>query len=636
MSLDDLSPQQRAEELRRRLGKSPLATKSKEFDSDLVPEIPAQSSVEDQEIDQVIASIDLAEAYSRLIGKMVPTTRRDEGVMISCPLPWHPDTNPSAWLNLEKKLWFCGGCQRGGDIYDLAAVKFNYDIDNYKTKEIFPKLRRELAKEYGFQVVKGLNKTYLVPPDLTPTNGSPVPVTLPTPEIADNENKVETSDNVGGVVLSFPSPDKIPETSSGLDDLQIDWHKIAPPDTFLRTWMEACTIDDLPHEYYFWLGLQALGFAAGTNILLQDYQPVKANLFVCLYGKTGIGKSRSLAPYLRLLNDVMPWTGEDDPTTDPSGVLHLSSPGSSEALIDSFTFEVLDPATSKLDHLAQVKGLLKIEEFASFISRASRTGSSLKETLIEMYDVLRTKVTTHSRKSGITQASSPFCQMITTTQPRAIHAYLRKTDAESGFLNRWVLAAGKPRVTPIAYGHTAIDISKAARFLRDITAWAMDEKLYILEGDALEAWQEFFYSKLTEIKSGKEDVDNMSARIDLTLKKIIILLCVNEKLEKPTGDAVRRAVSLYEYLTVTYSSFSKDIIFNDVTGCQQKIVAIVEHYQDEYKKCPTRRDINKMLGGKYETEIQVKAFRHLIELDVIQELEPDKGSKGVRYKYAQA
>jgi hypothetical protein len=50
-------------------------------------------------------------------------------------------------MNSDKNTWFCGGCQRGGDIYDLAAIGLGFDIENYKNSQ-FVELRRAIASHF--------------------------------------------------------------------------------------------------------------------------------------------------------------------------------------------------------------------------------------------------------------------------------------------------------------------------------------------------------------------------------------------------------------------------------------------------------------------------------------------------------
>ena len=43
-----------------------------------------------------------------------------------CPLPDHEDRSPSFTVNLEKNVFFCHGCLRGGDVVELARLAWGY------------------------------------------------------------------------------------------------------------------------------------------------------------------------------------------------------------------------------------------------------------------------------------------------------------------------------------------------------------------------------------------------------------------------------------------------------------------------------------------------------------------------------
>lgn len=639
-NLQDLTPEERAAVLLERIGKgktSPLTPfpepPKPQYDADLIPDIePYERSDEDRKLDGFLEHVDVVTAYRTFIHKMEPDVRgKTEGIMISCPMPGHKDSNPSAWINTDKGTWFCGGCQVGGDSYDLAAIDLGYPLDTYKNNGTFPKLRREMAERLGFTIVRGITggETFLPPePEsaqapapvaLVGPTGLPLPVTIGEEEPPEEDEVIDLSDfmdakSTHGDLLSS-------------SDLFIDWETILPTDTFLRAYLEACTIDDLPHEFHIFNGLIALGFAAGTNIYMRDFRPIKSNLFVCLYGRTGVGKSRSIDPLAKLLNDIMPYDASDH-YSPPTGTMITAAPVSAEALMDIFKYEILDPSTNAVVDLAQVKGLVRVEELSAFVARASRMGSAMKETLLEMYDVFGGDMAIRGRTSGTTRIRNPFVQMLTTTQPRAIHSFLRRTDTESGFLNRWIMAAGKPRRAPIAYGGVEIDISEAARHLRDVNLWATTPRTYDLTGDALEAWSEFFYRELAQYKSGDEEQDSMVSRVDLTLKKLITLFTVNEMLDQPSAETVGRAIALYPYLCLTYSAFSGDIAFNDVTECQNRIIYVIDSFIQKYNKAPTSNQLRQQIGKKFDLELMIRALKNLVTLDVVVEQAPKAVGRG--------
>ena len=641
--LDNLSQEDRTKVLRERLAAvratlpttqpaSPLGVVTP-WDDDLVPDLsPVEKKPEDRVLDDFLRQVDIIQAYRTFIGKMDPVVgNKTEGVMISCPMPGHRDSKPSAWINTEKQTWNCGVCMKGGDSYDLAAIHLGMDLESYKKNGTFPKLRRQMAEKLGFRVLKGAAGTeHFVPaepatvqtPAPEPSIASVVPIS-PAPLVVVEED---------AQILDFPEPEL---NMSNSDDLIIDWESLLPGDTFLRRYLEACTIDDLPHEYHIFNGLLALGFAGGTDIYLEDFKPIKPNLFVCLYGHSGIGKSRSIDPLIKVLEASLPYKIEDA-YTPPAGVVVTPIPGSAESLLDMFKYEVLDPSTNQVVSLAQIKGLLRIEEFSSFVAKCSRPGSNMKETLIELYDIWDREIRLQSRGSGITRIYNPFVQVLTTTQPKAIHSFLRRTDSESGFLNRWIVAAGKSRRAPISYGGVTIDTTLAAASLTDIVRWSHGGKVYRLEGDAFDAWDAFFHRELARFKSGTQEVDSMMSRIDLTLKKLIILFTINERLDQPSGDTVERAVSFLRYLALTYRAFGSDIIFNDVTECEERVKHVIRLLSSKKANPPSKTEIIRYIGKKYDLELVRRALGNLTSLEIIDEkvYQPTRGPATMRYSVA--
>jgi hypothetical protein len=79
-----------------------------------------------------------AEYVARLAGVEVPASGN-----IRCPLPDHDDATASFHC-FEERGWHCQGCQRGGNIYDLAALLWGVPKDDPRS---FRKLHRRLVRE---------------------------------------------------------------------------------------------------------------------------------------------------------------------------------------------------------------------------------------------------------------------------------------------------------------------------------------------------------------------------------------------------------------------------------------------------------------------------------------------------------
>jgi DNA primase catalytic core len=78
----------------------------------------------------------VAAAYTEL---EKPSSSTGE-VYALCPLPKHHDTNPSCRFNPQKKMWYCHGCQEGGDVFDLLMKIHGCD---------FPEAIRLLREKHG-------------------------------------------------------------------------------------------------------------------------------------------------------------------------------------------------------------------------------------------------------------------------------------------------------------------------------------------------------------------------------------------------------------------------------------------------------------------------------------------------------
>ncbi len=258
-----------------------------EWDPDLIPDPgSAPRSAEDDAIDTVVNGVDIITAYTKWCGKMTPEPGgRSESVMISCPKPDHPDKNPSAWLNLDKGTWFCGGCQEGGDKFHIAGYYF--DIDAHDRSK-FPELRRRMAEDLGYTVRRTVGgQEYIEVVAAYPE--------LPNDAVRDDAPDVTEWD------------EEVREQAR----LAIDWRALLPADTFLRRWMETVTVDELPEEYHLWLGLQMVGLAAGDSAVLMERNPIKGNLFLCLFGSTGVGKSKAVRSQALLLREALPYDDDD-------------------------------------------------------------------------------------------------------------------------------------------------------------------------------------------------------------------------------------------------------------------------------------------------------------------------------------
>lgn len=614
-----------------------------QHDPDLIPEASDEYSEQDQELDRFINSIDILDAYRRWCGKSVPDTRshKTEGIMVSCPKPDHVDKNPSAWINTDKQTWFCGGCQEGGDSYDIAAYHFGYPVPGYKDGQTFHKLRKEMAESYGYTFISppGVKGEVLVPPEpdtSRPSESAPSiqkstsPVkpeeqTGQTEAIETKASQTDTAEKTEGELVSlFEEEDDITFPS-------LDWRSITPDNTFLSAWMKQVTQDDVPEEYHFWNGLLALGFALGRDVTLEDLIPVHGNLFICTLGHSGSGKSKASYHLSRLLNRALPhkW---DDPNS--KGVRKVSAPGSAEALIHNFSKPIPDPNNPKVvAYYAPIRGLIEFNELSALVGRTARQGNVTKPTLMQMYDMEDT-VSTSSMSHGMKEAHEPFASALTTTQPRAIRTLLTRGDADSGFLNRWIFAAG-PDKTRFAIGGIQVDIEPAVDPLLAVQGWAGSFGGTRMQWsvEASELFTKFFHSTIEPDK--KRDESGLLVRMDLLMKKLTLLFSANQHMKIVPVDAVEAAIKMYPYIVDCYSIPASQIGNSLQHEIREEILRHARTYLEKKNIGITMRELNlRLKRKKYPIDLVAKTLKYMCDLGELNaEVYKSTGRPTTRYRY---
>jgi hypothetical protein len=564
------------------------------FDSDLVPDLSDTSTprTENPELDAILDRISILDAYRKWCGKSKPSNanKRKEGIKVSCPKPDHPDRDPSAWLNTEKNVWFCGSCEEGGDAYDIAAYHFGYPVTGYKEGATFHTLRQKMAESYGYTFVSapGATEPLIIPPE-------PEPVEVDEPE--------ETGATVTHLHLV--------EDDGSLP--RLDWEKLVESGTFLDEYMNVCIKGDVPEEYHFWNAMLAIGLAVGRDVTLSDYRPVLGNLFICLLGPTGDGKSRSYHTIQELIHRALPHKWEDP---NSKGALFISSPGSAEFLIDQFMKPVADPVDPKrVAYYAPVRGLIEFNELSLLVGKVARKGSVLKPTLMDFYDG-STVISSGSMGTGKKKAENAFASCFTTTQPLALRELLRDTDAHSGFLNRWIFATATPK-RRVAVGGHRIDISTAIDPLQKIVGWAGMGRELGWSDEGLRLFTEFFHDVLHPAQQADET--GLLTRMDLLAKKLCLLFSVNGHHPEVTGETVNRVISMFGYLTAAYgvpaahfenTSTSRDVL--------EELEKHIKRYTDkkggislnELRKCIKRKN--------YPIELVSKTLKNMADLGYIE------------------
>ena len=580
-------------------GKLNLASKPpRQFDAapGRSPERSFMAPQNNIQLDAIVDGLDIVTAYNKFSGKgIVLPGNRTEGIKVRCPNPAHVDNHPSAWISTDKQVWKCGACDLGGDKFDIAAWYFGMPVPGYKSGKNFPELRERIAASLGYAVTKEKN-------------------------VVTVEKKIETGPD--GVTLELGPPEAIEEVATitdiraifdSLEDITLEWEPLCKPKSFLDIYMREATIDDVPEEYHFWNGLLAISMAIGRDATLRDLRPVFGNLFICILGRTGSGKSKAKYILDSLLHQALPYSA-----TDPhsKGVLRTNAPASAEALIWAFQKRVASETDGKdsPEKLYPVRGLVDYSELSSLIGRTSRSGNVLIPTLMQFYDAEVT-VSTISRTHGTETAQEPYACAITTSQPKSLKGLLTMGDAASGFLNRWVFIAGREK-KKIALGGNAPNIEPAILPLQRIQAWASDAKEIEWSQEASNEFTQFFHEQLTPIITADET--DLLSRLDLLAKKLVLLFTANEMHKTVQASSVDKMKLIIPYILECYGIPGAQVGNTLQEEIRTDILKCIVSFTDRKGRGPSSRDINQTIKKKkYPLDVYTRTLKHMVDIEEI-------------------
>jgi hypothetical protein len=398
--------------------------------------------------------------------------------------------------------------------------------------------------------------------------------------------------------------------------------------------MKATRVDDVPEEYHLFHGLMALGLALGRDVTLFDSVPVYGNLFVCTLGRSGSGKSKAKYHLDRLIERALPYSGKDE---NSKGTKRINSPGSAEVLIYNFQKPVPDPTDpKKIAYNAPVRGLIEFNEMASLIARGNRMGSAIKPTLMSFFDMERS-VATSSMTHGLKEASEPFACAITSTQPKAIKNMLGTADDSSGFLNRWTFILGTPKKR-FAIGGTMVDVTPAVEPLSKILGWAstfLASEQIQWSQEAFTRYTEFFHSRIEPDKKASET--DLITRIDLMLKKLVLLFTANERLKEVPLKSVERAIELYDFLIAGYNVPAGQLSSSVYSEIQTAVMSVTERYLKKTGRGMTAAELSRSLWRRGYNQVQLKnvldAMVAMGTIELVTTKPGDRGRPSIRYRY---
>lgn len=88
--------------------------------SGYAPAMPGEPRDRSAELEEIKRRVSLIDLIHREVWREYER-RGPNDVWCCCPLPGHDEKTPSFHIDEERQVWHCFGCQRGGDVFALAA-----------------------------------------------------------------------------------------------------------------------------------------------------------------------------------------------------------------------------------------------------------------------------------------------------------------------------------------------------------------------------------------------------------------------------------------------------------------------------------------------------------------------------------
>lgn len=582
-----------------------------EWDPSLIPDASSNAGgqVDRSEqwatMDELLAPLDIVECYQRWCNKSPVAPKRGTGRQLwaSCPFPHHPDRDPSCHISPEKGdnggEWFCFPCYRGGDKYDLVAAALGYDLDAMHTKgdHTYYEVRRRMAEDLGWTEVeydpKGNSLLRKRDPQEAPEE--------PPSEVADEE---------------LPPIDE-PATAT------LDWQALIPDGTPLSEWMRATTVTEIPDEYLLWCGLAGVSCAAGRQVYIRDMPNIYSSLFVLLFGTSGRGKSRAVRILEDVIREAMPYDLED-PVCE--GVLLAGSPGSGEAIPYAYA-RTLEDADGNKVVTTNVRALWNIEELSGLISRSGRAGSTIEDSLIELYDT-KPRIIHRLAKSTLV-GEQPFGSVVATTQPQAIKKFLTQHHVWSGFLNRWMPVLGTKKPSQII-SRPWVDLDITTTAFRQLWEYYRTRAVAVTMNDeALYAWADFHERWIEPLKDDEETLSaGVFGRLDLLLRKLMLLFAINEKKTVIDLELLQRVLTMYPYIKHCYDSLTGRITMSEAEDCGDRMIKELRDHGGTMLRNDFLRTTNKW--RTFSRNHKIRALEELLASGSIEEQIIPTTAKGGR------
>jgi hypothetical protein len=253
-------------------------------------------------------------------------------------------------------------------------------------------------------------------------------------------------------------------------------------------------------------------------------------------------------------------------------------------------------------------------------------------TLMQFYD-MEPVIGTSSMTHGMKEAHQPFASALTTTQPRALRNLISAADDVSGFLNRWIFVPGRDKMR-FALGGVHVDMVPVVPKLQEIAGWAASfgsTEMVQWSPEAAARFTDFFHKTIEWDK--KRSNSDLLVRLDLLMKKLILLLGSNRMEKIITLQTVEDAIACYPYIVSSYAIPEGQIGNTLQHEVSEAILSVIDKLSTKGPSDPTRYpSLNQIARSlhrrKYPQDLLLKTCDNLVKLGFLKTAAPKAGTVG--------
>lgn len=168
-----------------------------------------------------------------------------------------------------------------------------------------------------------------------------------------------------------------------------------------------------------------------------------------------------------------------------------------------------------------------------------------------------------------------------------------------------------------------VDLTESVDLLKRIRAWGGIERDVQFTDAGFEEYEKFVRKQVFPLQI--KDESDLLTRLDLTMKRMILLFCINEKRVDADTDIVKKVEPILDYLIDCYRILNAEIGITQLSEITTEIMRHIVRIQESTGRGATARDLSvRMKRKNYSPDLIKRALETLVALDWI-DIEKNKG-----------